>query len=78
MLLKIDRINKTLIAMLETGEIMTFNLSRKAYVFEDTVEVNSIILDYRHDIVVFKVRKYFFVSKRDEVMLLFCIVLDNG
>ena len=38
------------------GLPVEFDLSHKAFVFEDTADPTSIILDYRGNIVVFKVR----------------------
>ena len=41
--------------MIAQGLPVEFDLSNKAFVFEDTADPTSIILDYRGNIVVFKV-----------------------
>ncbi len=54
MFLQAHKSRKQLEVILETGECMTFDLSIKAYVFEDTVDSNTIVLDYHRSVIVFK------------------------
>lgn len=52
---RIEKVNKKLYVMIPTGQEMDFDLSRKAYVFEDVADPNTIILDYHKNIIIFKV-----------------------
>jgi len=53
---QIDTAASLLRVMIAQGLPVEFDLSNKAFVFEDTADPTSIILDYRGNIVVFKVR----------------------
>ncbi|RYH13468.1 hypothetical protein EON65_35570 [archaeon] len=53
---KIDSAEKRLLVLVESGQELAFDLSAKAYVFEDTAEANTIVLDYHKTIIIFKVR----------------------
>lgn len=41
--------------MISSGLVIDFDLSYNAYVFEDTAEPTSVILDYHRSIIVLKV-----------------------
>ncbi len=55
LLLNINKEAKRLTVVVETGESATFDLSRKAFVFEDTEDPTTFILEYQRNIIVFKV-----------------------
>lgn len=52
---KVDSAEKRLLVLVESGQELAFDLSVKAYVFEDTAEENTIVLDYHKTIIIFKV-----------------------
>lgn len=54
MFLKADKSQKKLEIVLETGENMVYDIAHKAYVFEDTVDTNTIVLDYHKSVIIFK------------------------
>lgn len=58
---KVDRPSKALTVMVESGEELGFDLSSKAFIFEDTAEANTIVLDYHGNIIVFKVPRVLFL-----------------
>jgi hypothetical protein len=51
---RIERDEKKLTVMIESGEELVFDLTHKAFVFEDTAEPCTIILDYHQNIIIFK------------------------
>ncbi len=53
--MNINKETKRLTVVVETGESATFDLSRKAFVFEDTEDPTTFILEYQRNIIVFKV-----------------------
>lgn len=46
----------TLLVRVATGETIDFDLSEKSFVFEDTAEPRSLILDYNKTPILLKVR----------------------
>jgi hypothetical protein len=52
---KIDTAKSLLTVMIAQGLTVEFDLSSKSFVFEDTTDPTSIMLDYRGNIVLFKV-----------------------
>ena len=53
---KIDTVGARMYVMIAQGLVVEFDLAAKAFVFEDSADPTSMILDYRSNIVVFKVR----------------------
>ena len=66
---KVDTEAAILRVLIAQGLPIEFDLSAKAYVFEDSADPTSIILDYRSNIVVFKVDNNYLL------LLLFLIYL---
>lgn len=60
LMVKIDRASKILSVAVETGDVVTFNLSQKAFVFEDVEDPTTFILDYQQNMIIFKVIRTIF------------------
>lgn len=51
---KVSKEDKRLTVMIESGEELGFDLSAKAFLFEDTAQSNTIVLDYHTNIIIFQ------------------------
>ena len=68
----VDTTAALLKVLIAQGLAVEFDLSQKAFVFEDTADPTSIILDYRGNIVVFKVSARLFFFAFISLIILFC------
>jgi len=56
--IKINTKEKRLLCLIEIGHEIEFDLSTNCYVFEDSANPKSFVLDYRNTIIVFKVSNF--------------------
>lgn len=54
---KVDKDAKLLTVVVETGETIPFHLTKRAYAFEDVEDPTTFILDYHHNMIIFKVTR---------------------
>jgi hypothetical protein len=71
---RVDTEKMQLQVLIAQGLPVVFDLSAKAFVFEDSADPTSIILDYRGNIVVFKVGHFQPLTKYKAVAVVFFLV----
>jgi hypothetical protein len=52
--LKVEKEKKLMTVFVETGETVPFYLAKRAFVFEDIEDPTTFILDYQHNMIIFK------------------------